>query len=116
MLFDDPVEEYLSQIKAFSKQYIPSSVLLVNYIRLSRISARVEITKNLFVDLYFNSASGRKDFSLIKGGKRILGWDNLGGWHKHPFDSPNKHTKCKEPRIDAVFNEIKQIIRAGNPC
>lgn len=54
MIFDDPVEEYLSQIKFFSRQYFPKSILKINYLRLDRISVRVEIEKDLFVDLYYN--------------------------------------------------------------
>lgn len=79
MIFDDPVEEYLSQIRSLSRQYFTKSILKVNYLRLNRISARIEIEKDLFIDLYYNAESERKDYSLIRNGKRILGWDNLGG-------------------------------------
>jgi hypothetical protein len=55
--FDESFEKYLSQIVSLSKQYFPRSIFKINYARLNRFSARIEIGRNLFIDVFYNSKS-----------------------------------------------------------
>lgn len=110
MIFDEPLDDYLSQLRSYSKKFFPQSILKINYLRLNRVSARIEIKKEIFIDLYFNAENERIDFSLIKNGRRIMGWDNLGGWHHHPFENPDKHIKCKAPKLAVIFQKISAMI------
>jgi len=40
------------------------------------------------------------DLSLIEGGGRAFGYDNLGDWHCHPPEAPDRHVACGEPAIE----------------
>ena len=42
-------------------------------------------------------------FALIRQGKRIFGADNTGGWHTHPFHSPEQHIPQTQPITFAQF-------------
>jgi len=46
---------------------------------------RIELTGGYTLDLYFNETLGKYSYTLVQGGKRVLGWDNA---HHHP-DLPN---------------------------
>ncbi len=75
----------------------------VTWIRL-----RAHLTDGSFADAFHNEATGKTAFALIKDEKRVFGADNTGGWHWHPFESPESHV----PASDAVtFEEfLRRII------
>ena len=85
-------------------------VLKSFYRRLKRASIRMHIDANSFIDIYCNTENGRFDFSLIRIGKRIFGYDNLSGWHYHPADNPECHIYCEEPDMRQIFEEIASVI------
>lgn len=89
------LESFLEEIERVKSRFFPSLNLI--------------IIRNLF-DTYYNAENDRKDFAIIYQGKRILGYDNLGEWHKHPFENPNSHLKCEEPEIEEIFREILDIL------
>lgn len=65
------LESFLEEIERVKSRFFPSLNLI--------------IIRNLF-DTYYNAENDRKDFAIIYQGKRILGYDNLGEWHKHPLE------------------------------
>ncbi|HHV81285.1 TPA: hypothetical protein GXX44_06320 [bacterium] len=89
------LESFLEEIERVKSRFFPSLNLI--------------IIRNLF-DTYYNAENDRKDFAIIYQGKRILGYDNLGEWHKHPFENPDSHLKCEEPEIEEIFREILDIL------
>ena len=89
------LESFLEEIERVKSRFFPSLNLI--------------IIRNLF-DTYYNAENDGKDFAIIYQGKRILGYDNLGEWHKHPFENPNSHLKCEEPEIEEIFREILDIL------
>ncbi|OGC09673.1 hypothetical protein A3J90_02885 [candidate division WOR-1 bacterium RIFOXYC2_FULL_37_10] len=109
-MFEHLLEKYLLEIKTLSSKFFPHSFLSVNYSRFNRVSIRIEISKKFFIDIYCNVENNRKNYALIKDDERKIGWDNLGGWHCHPFGKALKHKKCKEPSAKKIFSKIKEIV------
>lgn len=110
MSYKKLIDNYIIEIQTIGKQYFPKNTLKTVYRRLNQFSGRLEIKSALFIDLYYNAENGRRDFSLIERGKRVFGYDNLGGWHRHPLKNPEVHIKCNEPPIEKIFQEIKEIV------
>jgi len=69
----------------------------VTWIRL-----RAHLADGTFADAFYNEATGKTAFALIKNERRIFGADNTGGWHWHPFDAPDSH----QPTDNAVTFEV----------
>lgn len=71
------------------------------------VKSRIFLVDSSFVEVYYNFGNGKTSFALIKNNKRIFGADNLGFWHVHPFDNPEKHIKCTEIKIADFIKKIK---------
>ena len=73
------------------------------------LNLRAHLTDGTFADAFYNEATGKTSFALIKDTRRIFGADNKGGWHWHLFDAPETHS----PASDAVtFNDFLSRIEA----
>lgn len=66
---------------------------------LVAIKLRVDLDEDRFIDVFFNSRNRRTDLALIERGRRVFGYDNLGEWHLHPLDAPDRHEVCDEPDL-----------------
>ena len=60
------------------------------------VKSRIFLIDSSFVEVYYNFENGKISFALIKNKERLFGADNLGFWHIHPLDSPEKHIRCNE--------------------
>ncbi len=90
-------------------------VPLVRRLTATAINIRINITTGDIVDVFYNEASGTTAFALIRQGKRIFGADNTGGWHVHPFHSPELHIPHASPVTPAQFLFwIEDQIKAGD--
>ena len=67
------------------------------------ICLRAHLVDGSFVDAFYNEATGRTSFALIKGTDRIFGADNTSRWHWHPFDAPDTHIPTPDPVTFEVF-------------
>ncbi len=103
-------EKILEELNSLADNFFPSSDLEVFYKRLDKISLRIVISSELFIDVYANTDTGRYDFSLIHKEKRIFGYDNLHGWHCHPLQNPEEHFECGKPQLQQIFKEIAEIV------
>ena len=72
---------------------------------LIAIKLRVELNPDRFVDVFFSRHNGRTDLSVVEGDRRIFGYDNLGGWHRHPITDPEHHESCEEPMLEQFLRE-----------
>ncbi len=72
---------------------------------------RILLAENLFVEIRVNARNNRISYALVRSGKRIAGFDNLGAWHLHPFGNPDSHRKVPAPTPKKVFAYFKD--RAG---
>jgi hypothetical protein len=75
------------------------------------LKVRAIVNENIFVNVFYNASTRKYSYALIKDGKRIFGYDNLKGWHKHPFEDPNNHLKCDEPTLEDIFKEVEKIFK-----
>ncbi len=80
---------------------------------------RLVIDANLFIQVYFNSQSGRINFVVISAGQRIFGRDSEGvGWHKHPFENPTDHDfspeGSKQVTLTEFVSEVEEILIREN--
>ena len=70
---------------------------------------RIFLKDDVFVDAFYNEATGKTSFALIKNSQRIFGADNTGEWHWHPFDSPDSHLSSnKDITIAEFLGEIEK--------
>lgn len=98
-----------SLLSAFNHHFPDVTVDLIEK-RGIIVEARARITEKVFIEVYFNSLTDKKSFSLIKDSQRIFGYDNYKYWHIHPFEDATKHIPCEEPSIEAVVKETRQVI------
>lgn len=72
---------------------------------------RAHINEVTFIEIYANSITGKRSFSLISNGARISGYDNYRFWHCHPLGNPDQHLRCEEPSVDYVIASFKDVIQ-----
>ena len=77
------------------------------------VEARITVTEDTFIEVYYNIISEKKSYTLIKNSQRIFGYDNYKYWHVHPFNSVGEHIPCNELSVEVVFEEIRKIIAGG---
>lgn len=106
-------EQKLSQFEARVRQAVavifPQAPLSVIERRRHLLKIRIELGEKTFIDIFYNSKNDRTDFALIHGAQRTFGYDNLGGWHRHPAEDPTSHIPCDEPSVDQVLQEMKNL-------
>lgn len=105
------IDEFYNKILEFKNKYFKDKDLIVLEKYGFYIKLRIVIADNFFISIRYNKRTDRQDFALIKGKKRIIGFDNLGGWHKHSFENPDDHLECDEPSIEEVLKEFIEIIK-----
>jgi len=55
------------------------------------------VIEGIFIDIFYNEVNGKTSYALIQDNRRIFGADNTGGWHWHPFNSPDSHHFADTP-------------------
>jgi hypothetical protein len=61
------------------------------------VKIRVELTYGAFIDVFYNTDSGKCSYALVEEGVRVYGADNAFiGWHIHPFHDPQDHIRSPE--------------------
>jgi hypothetical protein len=84
---------------------LPASRVYVVHRTLVAIKLRVALSSLRFVDVFYNANNGRTDLSVVEGDRRIFGYDNLGSWHKHPANQPERYDPCAEPKLEEFLRE-----------
>ena len=97
------------QVRQEAIATFPEAVLSVTARGRYRLKIRIELGQEVFIDIFYNPQNDRTDFSLIHKGQRIFGYDNLGGWHRHPVEYPDTHFPCDEPQPQRVFQEMRDV-------
>jgi hypothetical protein len=87
----------------------PDAVFTVVERQRYRLKIRIELDKDTLIDIFYNPKNDRTDFALIRDSQRIFGYDNLGGWHRHPRENPQDHEPCEEPAISKIFVDMRVI-------
>ena len=72
------------------------------------LSIRVFLSGDSFISVFYNIATAKVAFALIKE-KRIYGKDNAKmGWHVHPFDDPEGHYPCEPVDFESFLKEVEE--------
>ena len=103
------LNQFEIQVRQEAIAILPEAVLSVTTRGRYRLKMRIELSQEVFIDIFYNPQNGRTAFSLVHSGQRIFGYDNLGGWHCHPVEAPDTHLPCDEPQPQQVFQEMRDI-------
>jgi hypothetical protein len=71
------------------------------------LKLRVHVGTSLFIDVFYNAETGKTSFALIQEGQRIFGADNTRGWHRHPFESPERHCPCEATSFASFLQQVE---------
>lgn len=104
------VKEFKDALIAAAYAHFPSGALVLQERRSIILEARITLEEQLFISVYFNALTGRKNFALIHQGRRIFGYDNRRFWHRHPVENPEMHIRCREPLLNTIFKEMREIV------
>ncbi len=104
------IEDFRNLLISIAKRKFPDASITLTEKRKITVEARVRISEEVFIEIYYNILSNKKSFALIKNNQRIFGYDNYKYWHVHPRNSAADHVLCEEPSVEKVFEEIKEII------
>ena len=74
---------------------------------------RIELTGGYTLDLYFNETLGKYSYTLVEGGKRVLGWDNARHHpglpnFPHHVHQPDGHTESSTLIGDPAY-DLEQV-------
>ena len=72
---------------------------------------RVALTYEAFIDVFYNSDTGKCSYALVEESTRVFGADNAFiGWHIHPFDNPNQHVPSSEVPFEKFLKTVEEHI------
>lgn len=75
------------------------------------LKARITLTIDPFIDVYYNPANGTCSYTLIQGGQRIFGADNAFiGWHIHPFENQDEHRLREAVTFHEFLKTVEQWV------
>lgn len=109
--FENPAE-FAEALRAVAAEVLPAARVVVVRRTMIACKMRVELGARRFIDVFFNARNQRMDLSLIEGDRRSFGYDNLGAWHRHPTERPDRHEACDPPTLEQFFREVAAIERS----
>ena len=104
------IEDFRNLLISIAKRKFPDASITLREKRSITVEARVKVSEEIFIEVYYNILSDKKSFALVKNNQRIFGYDNYKYWHVHPQNNVTAHIPCEEPSAEKVFEEIKEII------
>lgn len=100
-------QELLKNLKCHFPRYTLNLVELNSL----RFKARIHHAP-LFLDVFYAANTGKISFALIQSNQRVLGFDNLNGWHVHPYGTPDQHVPIPEPSLEYIIRECSNVVKA----
>jgi hypothetical protein len=78
------------------------------------LSVRVYLQDGAFIQAFYNVATGKVSFALVKE-QRLYGKDNAKmGWHVHPFDHPAAHVNCAPVDFATFLHEVENYYQEAD--
>ncbi|MBK9229540.1 MAG: hypothetical protein WAW26_16765 [Anaerolineae bacterium] len=73
------------------------------------LHVRVHLAQSdTFINVFYNLATDKTAFALVRDGRRIYGADNAKtGWHYHPFADPDQHVTCHEMSFSEFLRSVE---------
>ena len=102
--------EFYQKLLENLNQHFPKYTINLIELNSLRFKARIHHAP-LFLDVFYAANTGKISFAIIQNNQRVLGFDNLNGWHVHPFEDPNQHVPIPEPSLDHIIKECSNIIK-----
>lgn len=82
----------------------------VRTLDLDVLSLQVYLLDGSFIEVFYNTITGKTAFALIVDAQRIYGKDNAKmGWHAHPIDDPTAHHRCKPVSFETFLAEVETL-------
>ena len=104
------LSQFEDRVRREAAIIFPEASLAVVERRKYLLKVRIGLGEKTLIDIFYNPKNDRTDFALIHDDQRIFGYDNLGGWHRHPAEDPKGHVPCDEPSLEQVLQEIKSLV------
>ena len=109
MPLPDDLEGFESAFRAAVAAAFPSASVERVHWTIIAIKLRADLNEHRFIDVFFNARNRRTDLAVIERGERIFGYDNLGGWHRHPRRTPERHKACAEPSLEGFIEDVSKL-------
>ena len=102
--------EFLDEIAVTCERSYLVETYVVLYIDMDILKVRVYVLGGYFIEVFYNQATDKVSFALIKNGNRIYGKDNAKmGWHVHPKGAPKRHVPCEPVTFSQFLSEVEEI-------
>lgn len=111
MRLPEDLDSFETAVSAAVTSILPSATVECVTRTIIAIKLRVDLDENRFIDIFFNARNQRCDLTVIDHGARKLGYDNLGGWHRHSPEAPDRHEDCAEPDLESFIREAVELSR-----
>lgn len=105
------MNNFKKELVSLAARYFPQSKIIYVEKRNIILEFRIDISQSTFIEIYYNSLTGKKSYALISNCERIFGYDNYKYWHVHPFSEPSKHIPCSEPSSEEVICNMLDILK-----
>jgi len=102
--------EWLAAVQEAASQHLPHSIIRSEVLRKTRVKVRIDISEDVFADLFFREETGRIDYTLVVLGLRYYGIDNLGDWHEHPVGQPHLHVPVSPLTPAAAIQRLSKAV------
>jgi hypothetical protein len=104
-------DAFVDEIIEVSKEFFWIKRTEIKYVQLTRTNLRLWVN-NSFIDVFFNSSTGRTSYAFVHEGKRIFGMNNAKiGWHLHPYGDYEKHEPIKTMSIREFLITLENELR-----
>ena len=103
-------QEFRDKVQELADIYLPHANIQTKEYSKFRLKLRLSLSVDFFIEVFYSPRTDKVSFTLIVDGKRIFGIDNLGGWHRHPIENPSTHVGITEPKLEKIFESIKNAI------
>ncbi len=103
-------KEFLTEMREQQQRFFPEAPVVYLEELAFYIKARIVLNKVSFIEVRFNAHNNKRSYALVRHGKRIAGFDNLGGWHIHPFGKPDAHRRTKEHSLEDAFEYFSRVL------
>lgn len=85
------LDEFAQQVFAVALASPICNIPMVRRLTATSMNIRLNVTTGGFIDAFYNEHTDTVAFALVRRGRRAFGTDNTGGWHVHPFETPERH-------------------------
>lgn len=97
----------------WSERIFPGARLIILEQFPHYLKIRLMLDDTTFIEVCLNVKSNHRSYVLVKDMERIAGFDNLGGWHIHPYHDPDNHRKIKKTSIFKALDYFKKCLRSA---